>query len=295
MYLFKQLFFISIFFILFFTGCSSKREPLADLSTINKFYKNSSNGEIINTKSMHKYTLRPYSVYGIKYYPFVANIGDKFTGIASWYGPDFHSKKTSNGEIYNMYALTAAHKTLPMNTMLRVDNLENGRSVIVRINDRGPFVSGRIIDLSNKAAHAIDMVRKGTVQVRITVLGYNGEIENANAPMITPAPIVEPVVAKQENIGEKIEPLKPVQVEEKSIISSGEFSLQVGAFSKAEGAIKTRDSYQKKFKSNLVTTQKIFSNGRYLFKVYVNGFKTKNHAQIFKEQNSLVGAIIVNN
>ncbi len=81
-------------------------------------------------------------------------------------------KKTSNGEVYNMYADTAAHKTLPMNTMVRVDNKENGKSVILRINDRGPFVSGRIIDLSNKAAHDIGMVKKGTVKVEVTVLGF---------------------------------------------------------------------------------------------------------------------------
>lgn len=92
--------------------------------------------------------------------------------------------KTSNGETYNMYDMTAAHKTLPMNTVVKVDNLENGRSIIVRINDRGPFVRGRIIDLSNKAAHEIDMYRKGTAQVKITVLGYNGEIENKNAPYV---------------------------------------------------------------------------------------------------------------
>ena len=76
-----------------------------------------------------------------------------------------------------MYALTAAHKTLPMNTVVKVDNLENGKNVIVRINDRGPFVDGRIIDLSNTAAYAIDMVKKGTARVKVTVLGYNGQIQ----------------------------------------------------------------------------------------------------------------------
>ena len=98
--------------------------------------------KINNSPEMHRATMKPYSVFGVKYYPEIAKIGDKFDGIASWYGPDFHSKKTSNGEIYNMYDMTAAHKTLPMNTVVRVDNLENGKSTIVRINDRGPFVAG---------------------------------------------------------------------------------------------------------------------------------------------------------
>ncbi len=90
-------------------------------------------------------------------------------GIASWYGPGFNGKPTSDGEIYNMYAMTAAHRTLPFGTLVRVHDLENGRSVVVRINDRGPFVEGRIIDLSYAAAQALGM--NGTALVRLHVLG----------------------------------------------------------------------------------------------------------------------------
>lgn|GEM_PF-314556 len=96
--------------------------------------------------------------------------GGTQTGIASWYGADFHGKRTSNREIYNMYDLTAAHKTLPFGTKVMVTNLENGRTVCVRINDRGPFVAGRIIDLSLAAARLIDMVGPGTVPVRLDIL-----------------------------------------------------------------------------------------------------------------------------
>jgi rare lipoprotein A len=91
-------------------------------------------------------------------------------GIASWYGPDFHGKRTANGEVYNMYDYTAAHKTLPFGTYVRVQNLDNGRSVVVRINDRGPFVKDRIIDLSYAAARALGMVGPGTARVRLTVV-----------------------------------------------------------------------------------------------------------------------------
>ncbi len=91
------------------------------------------------------------------------------TGIASWYGPGFHGKRTANGEVYNMNAQTAAHKTLPFGTWVRVHNLDNGRSTLVRINDRGPFVAGRIIDLSRKAARDIDMVVAGVARVRLTI------------------------------------------------------------------------------------------------------------------------------
>jgi rare lipoprotein A len=91
-------------------------------------------------------------------------------GIASWYGPGFHGKKTSNKEIYNMHDLTAAHQTLPFETHVLVTNLENGRSVVVRINDRGPFVKDRIIDLSHAAAQVLDMVAEGTAPVRLEIL-----------------------------------------------------------------------------------------------------------------------------
>ncbi|MFC2168969.1 septal ring lytic transglycosylase RlpA family protein [Acidobacteriota bacterium] len=96
--------------------------------------------------------------------------GDVQTGLASWYGDDFHGKMTSNKEIYNMYDMTAAHKSLPFDTYVMVTNRENGRSVTVRINDRGPFIKGRIIDLSYAAAKVLHMIGPGVVRVRIEVL-----------------------------------------------------------------------------------------------------------------------------
>jgi len=95
---------------------------------------------------------------------------NELEGVASWYGPNFHGHRTASGEIYNMYDYTAAHKTLPLGTYVRVINLENGKSVIVRINDRGPFKKGRIIDLSYAAAKKIDMIEKGIAKVRLEVI-----------------------------------------------------------------------------------------------------------------------------
>ena len=97
--------------------------------------------------------------------------GNVQTGIASWYGSDFHGKRTSNKEIYNMYDMTAAHNTLPFGTRCIVTNLDNGRSAEVRINDRGPFVKNRIIDLSYAAACLLDMIGPGTAPVRLDILG----------------------------------------------------------------------------------------------------------------------------
>jgi len=106
------------------------------------------------------------SCAGVKYFP----SGNEQTGMASWYGEEFHGKLTSNKEIYNMYAMTAAHKTLPFGTYVKVTNLTNGRSVVVRINDRGPFLKGRIIDLSFTAANKLGMSETGVAPVKITVL-----------------------------------------------------------------------------------------------------------------------------
>lgn len=101
---------------------------------------------------------------------YVPHRGETFTGMASWYGPGFHGKATASGERFDQGKLTAAHRTLPFGTVLRVTNLQNGRSVEVRINDRGPFVRGRILDLSKGAAKKLRMIDAGVVRVRVKVL-----------------------------------------------------------------------------------------------------------------------------
>ena len=114
---------------------------------------------------------RPYTVRGKTYYPLKSAKGFVEEGTASWYGPGFHGKTTANGETYNQYAMTAAHKILPLGTQVRVTHLGNGRSIIVRINDRGPFVDDRVIDLSRAAASRLNVVGPGTARVRIQSLG----------------------------------------------------------------------------------------------------------------------------
>jgi rare lipoprotein A len=110
---------------------------------------------------------------GKRYYvlPSAENFVER--GVASWYGPTFHGNSTATGEAYDMYAMTAAHKTLPLPAYARVTNLKNGRSVVVRINDRGPFVANRIIDLSYTAAAKLDMIRDGTTLVEVRTLTPN--------------------------------------------------------------------------------------------------------------------------
>jgi rare lipoprotein A len=111
----------------------------------------------------------PYKIAGVVYTPQL-DYAYKREGLASWYGPKFHGRLTANGEIYDQEDLTAAHQTLPLPSVVRVTNLENGRSLILRVNDRGPFVKGRIIDVSRKAAKLLKFHHQGTTKVRVEIL-----------------------------------------------------------------------------------------------------------------------------
>jgi rare lipoprotein A len=124
---------------------------------------------------------KPYKALGQWYQPLPDARGFKQTGVASWYGEDFHGKKTSSGEIYDMYAESAAHKTLPLGTIVRVRNLDNNREMEIRINDRGPFVNGRVIDLSYACASKLGVVGPGTVPIELVAVGTTGSAANGGA------------------------------------------------------------------------------------------------------------------
>jgi len=134
-------------------------------------------------------TGKPYSVKGKTYVPLKkVAAGHVQKGVASWYGPGFHGKKTSSGEKYDMYNMTAAHNVLPMNTLIKVTNLANNKAVVVRINDRGPFIDDRIIDLSYGAAKELGMLGPGTVPVRLAVLDSRDATKPARYIAETPKP-----------------------------------------------------------------------------------------------------------
>ncbi|WP_374653004.1 septal ring lytic transglycosylase RlpA family protein [Dongia sp.] len=139
---------------------------------------------------------KPYQVKGVWYYP-QADYSYDETGIASWYGPGFHSKATANGETYDENDLTAAHKTLPMPSLVRVTNLENGRSIVVRINDRGPFVNNRVIDMSRRGAQLLGFEQNGTAKVRVQVMKEESMLLAAKASsqggdVFSPSPAAAP-------------------------------------------------------------------------------------------------------
>ena len=169
------------------------------------------------TNSLYKIG-KPYQVSGLWYYPREDFEYDE-TGIASWYGPDFHGKLTANGETFDQNTITAAHKTLPMPCIVRVTNLENGRSLVVRVNDRGPFVNGRIIDLSRRSAQMLGIEGKGTARVRVQVMGEESRAlasgmkhEGGVEPNIVAAPRASVTAEALPAPGSSAAPAKPVLV-----------------------------------------------------------------------------------
>ncbi len=148
---------------------------------------------------LHRFANRPYNVFGQEYVPATAVQPFRQRGVASWYGRRFHGNPTSSGEPYDMYAMTAAHPTLPIPSYVKVTNVANGRSVVVRVNDRGPFLRGRIIDLSYAAAHRLGYINAGHAEVELEVILPGGSQIAAAAvesPAMSPAaaPAVGPVL-----------------------------------------------------------------------------------------------------
>jgi len=192
---------------------------------------------------------KPYKVLGKWYQPRRNSYGFRQTGLASWYGKDFHGKKTANGEIYDMYAITAAHKTLPFNTYVDVNNLENGRTLKVRINDRGPFVRGRIIDLSYTAADKLGIVGPGTARVEIVALGMASEHGQKK---------------------DKPKSYDPVDYQK------GNFTFQVGAFLERQNAERLEAKLAKAYPNAHITTYQ--SGDKTFYRVRIGKFNDLNKA-----------------
>ncbi len=176
---------------------------------------------------LHKYANRPYSALGKSYTPLQATGNYKERGIASWYGKKFHGQKTSIGEVYDMYAMTAAHPTLPIPSYARVTNVATGKAVIVRVNDRGPFLHSRIMDLSYVAAYKLGYINNGSAEVEVESIKVD-----ANAPLVaaveTPVVQVVPTV-----VAPVLTPAIPVEIAGKP---TGKIYLQLGAFKAQQGA-----------------------------------------------------------
>jgi peptidoglycan lytic transglycosylase len=218
-----------------FASCATRRPPAAEYS-----------------RSYTKAYQRPYTVNGRRYEPLASHRGFVQTGIASWYGKDFHGKKTSNGETYDMNAMTAAHKTLPLGVFVKVRNTDNGHEAIVRINDRGPFVKGRVIDLSYAAAKKLGVDVVGTAPVRIEALGYrvNGG-ENYKVP---------------------------------DTYDAGSYSIQIGSFRDYHNA--NRLSYEMKKRYGFSEVHLTNVNGDNFYRVYAGKYRSLHDAENAEQEFS---------
>ena len=251
----RNIFFIT--FLILIQGCTSSIEVAANLG---KKYLIPKEEKKRIQKPIYKIG-KKYNVGGKYYYPKKDLYYNK-TGIASWYGPKFHGKLTANGEIYNQYALTAAHKTLPLPSAVKVTNLKNNKSIVLRINDRGPFVNDRIIDLSSKAADILDLKREGTGLVRVQILREKS--------------LYLEKLAKQGSFPE-INDLKETELPNITIPS--------------KVAVKIKDT-----KNQKIVTKKINYNLKNLnkeYKIYIKlaSFSSKKNAEIMKKKVSYIDKV----
>jgi rare lipoprotein A len=203
-------------------------------------------------------TQKPYTINGKRYEPLSSHQGFEQEGIASSYGLEFHGRPTSNGELFDMSAMTAAHKTLPLGVYVRVQHKRTGKEVVVRINDRGPFVGDRIIDLSESAAERLGMLQDGLAPVKITALGYKSD-----------------------------RPTDSSYYRQPQSYDSGTFSLQVAAFTVKANAYRYADDLRKRFGTADVREAEV--RGKTYYRVRVGRYGSLHSAQASQEQYERTG------
>lgn len=272
---------ISCITALILTGCSSTKEPVEYTNLSDEVTAIKAEGGVYKVGT-------PYTALGQRYTP-KEDYNYSETGMASWYGPDFHNKRTANGEVYNMRAITAAHRTLPLPSIVRVTNLENGKSIIARVNDRGPYVKNRIIDLSQKGAELLGYKMQGTAKVKVEILAKEsralkeamlasnnkaqttndavkyGEVQQASqnvAPTIA-KPVENSVVAEQQTS------------DIKKVAEEGTFFVQVGAFSDYQKAKETANSMQR---FGTVTIHEAYLSKDGVYRVRLGAYHSRDEA-----------------
>jgi rare lipoprotein A len=207
---------------------------------------------------------KPYVVNGVRYYPLPDAYGFVEYGKASWYGKEFHGRPTSSGEIYNMYGRTAAHKLLPLATVVKVTNLTNQKTIILPVNDRGPFVKGRVIDLSYGAARDLDIIGPGVVDVKVEALAR--EVGNVKGR-------------------DGFTPLIEVQD-----FRRGEFTIQVGAFESQQNALQLAERLRESFDEVGITLYED-ARGKTFHRVQVSKSETLDQAEEMEKKLEAMGFV----
>ena len=267
---------IAIALAIFLAGCSTpaKRDAPAEPAKRGAYYKDDGPGDNPppnlaaipdaepKPEPLNRFANRPYQVFGKDYVPFEKVVPFRQRGVASWYGKRFHGGLTSSGERYDMYAMTAAHPTLPVPSYARVTNVANGRSVVVRINDRGPFHADRVIDLSYTAAYRLGYSDAGSalVDIEAVVPGAITVAQVQPAPPLAPPPgIVTPAQAQPQGV-----------------------YLQLGAFAVRENAELFRARLMREFAWLSETIQVIA--GESLFRLHLGPYRTPEEARAIAER-----------
>lgn len=236
----------------------------------------------------------PYQIEGEWYYP-QEDAAYVSTGVASWYGPKFHGRKTANGEIFNMNLLTAAHPTLPMPVRVRVTNLENDRSIIVRVNDRGPFKKNREIDMSRRAAEILGFIEQGTARVRVEYLGraplydasgrriFGVEEETfITKKPVTPSDQQEVIAAPIEKVSTKSLDGAFVHSHDQTVPSKSLYTVQLGIFASLDNAKAVAEKLGSIATTEIISVER---DGRPLYRVVIGG------ANIRSMMNGLVARL----
>lgn len=239
----------------------------------------------------HRGANRPYTVRGVRYYPVLGDKPMTQVGTASWYGKQFHGRKTSTGETYNMYAMTAAHPTMQLPSYAKVTNLSNGKSVIVRVNDRGPFLRSRIMDLSYAAASKLGYVKNGTAKVKVERILFsdirNGSFKQHNVlktptvsqqDKINDVMALEALLAKEERLSTnqtaQVQTMQPTAQADSTSAVSHSWYLQFGAFRTYSNAL----GKQQKLQAQGITHCFIYQENN-LFRILLGEYPDKNSAE----------------
>lgn len=249
---------------LFIVGCSSKSNNKA-----------SKYGAVPKEEPVSKYgNPKSYKVLGETYKVKETSKGYSEVGIASWYGKDFHAKRTSSGTPYNMHSYSAAHKTLPIPTYVKVTNLENGKSINVRVDDRGPFSKGRIIDLSYQAAKDLGVIAKGTAKVKVEALAPYQHLNGSKAAYghtYTPPPTE---TYFSDSRGDKIEVTNDNAYVPSSPNRSGSYTVQLNAYSSEYNA----SNYQDQIRQAYNLPAEVHYDGQF-YRVIVHRYNTQHDAE----------------
>lgn len=219
---------------------------------------------------LHRYANRPYVALGQTYTPLTSIGNYSKRGIASWYGKKFHGQRTSSGEVYDMYAMSAAHPTLPIPSYARVTNMANGKSVVVRVNDRGPFLHDRVIDLSYTAAHKLGIIGTGSGQVEVESISADTAVGTIPASTVQSQPLPASAPAPVQSASNSIS-IATVESSDANIY------LQLGAFESQQNA----ETFLEKMRSELGNTGKNLklSNKDGLVRVHIGPYASQSEAR----------------